>query len=211
VDAGLLGARLSNIGFDCAIVGDDLLQAKVPPTRVRQIYFEDSRSLLKDFNTGKETAVQKDQRVLIVVGTIVKTSFEENSKLSKRTMKTMDESQTVSEELFADIYPPSEVYGFRIRSSGFDFSCLGEQMSPIAAENMVKLIDQLRNWFTAAKFVDAFRIVSPLLNSIWPPDEIRQSSQISRGPLGGVRKQSVRVLDNTIQFTKFSRLQRHFL
>ena len=36
-DAEILASRLSQLGFDCAIVGDDLLQAKTLPTRVRSM------------------------------------------------------------------------------------------------------------------------------------------------------------------------------
>src|SRR5262249_48242415 len=38
-DAELLAARLTEIGLDCAIVGDDLLTPEMPPTRIRSIEF----------------------------------------------------------------------------------------------------------------------------------------------------------------------------
>jgi hypothetical protein len=210
-DTGLLGSRLSEVGFDCAIVGDDLLQAKVAPTRVRTIQFESDSILLEDFNTSNVTPVKYDEHVLLVIGSLVKTSTEVTGKVSKRAVKTMEETLAISDEAIVDIYPVSDVYGFRIRSSGFDFSCLGERMQPFATANMAALISDLRSRFTSGVFIDSFPAASPLLISVWPVDEIKQASSVSRGPFGGVRKQNLTVLDNTSQFTKFSRLQRHFI
>jgi hypothetical protein len=210
-DAGLLGSRLSEAGFDCAIVGDDLLQPKVPPTRARTIRFDTDSILLEDFNTSNVTPVKYDERVLVVTGSLVKTSTEVTGKVSKRTVKTMDETLAISDEAVVDIYPVSDVYGFRIRSSGFDFSCLGERMQRFATVNMAALIGDLRSRFTSGVFIDSFPTASPLFGPVWPVEEIKQASSVSRGPLGGIRKQNLTILDNTGQFTKFSRLQRHFI
>jgi hypothetical protein len=210
-DAALLGSRLSEAGFDCAILGDDLLQPKVPPTRVRAIRFETDSILLEDFNTSNVTTVRYDERVLLVTGSLVKTSTEVTGKVSKRTVKTMEETLATSDEAVVDIYPVSDVYGFRIRSSGFDYSCLGERMQRFATVNMAELISELRARLGSAVFIDSFPTASPLIGPVWPVDEIKQASSVMRGPLGGVRKQNLTVLDNTSQFTKFSRLQRHFI
>ena len=84
----------------------------------------------------------------------------------------------------------SDVYGFRIRSSGFDFSCLGERMQRFATVNMAELISEPRRDLKSAVFIDSFRAASPLIGAIWPVDEIKQASSVTRGPLGGVRKQN---------------------
>jgi len=210
-DAGLLASRLSEIGFDCAIVGDDLLLPKVPPTRVRAVYFSDDGILLEDFNTGDRGTLDLTEKVLIVVGALVKTSTEVSGKMSKRAIKKPSESLAFADEVVVDLYPRSDVYGFRIRAAGFDFSCLGERMRPLGTENMNELVSLLRSRIPSLVFVDAFSSAVPLISSIWPVDEIKRSSQVSRGAFGGVRKQSLTVLDNTTQFTKFSRLQRHFI
>jgi hypothetical protein len=126
-------------------------------------------------------------------------------------LRTTDEALTSFDEPILDIYPPNDVYGLRIRSSGFDFSCLGEQMKSIAGSNMAGLIDLLRKRFASAIFNETYRSVSPLFLSVWPMDQIKRSSEFTRGPLGGIRKHSVTVLDNDRQFTKFSRLQRYFI
>ena len=210
-DADLLAARLSQIGFECALVGDDLLQPQVLPTRIRSMNLKNETIDLEDFNSSKVTSVQSEEPVLLVAGSLVKTATETSGKISKRNFKTNDEALSVSDEPVLDIYPANDVYGFRIRSSGFDFSCLGERMKPFAGENMTCLVSELRTRFKSARFVDAFNTVAPFIGPVWAVDEIRQSSDVTRGPLGGVHKRSVTVLDNTSQFTKFSRLMRHLL
>ena len=210
-DAGLLASRLSTIGFDCAIVGDDLLLPKVQPTRVRSVQFLDDALLLEDFNAGDFGKVDLTEKVLIVAGALVKTSMEVSAKVSKRAVKKPRETLAVADEPVIDLYPRSDVYGFRIRSAGFDFSCLGGRMQTLAAANMAELVSELRTRIPSVVYVDVFRDAASLISSVWPEEEIKQSSQVSRGPLGGVRKQSLTILDNTSQFTKFSRLQRHFI
>lgn len=210
-DAELLALRLSQFGFDCAIVGDDLLQARTLPTRVRSVVFEDDAVLLQDFNNGKFSSVNQDEQVLIVTGALVKTSTEIEGKVKKGTVTAATETMSSTDETVIDIYPKNDVYGFRIRTSGFDFSCLGDQKQPLAAVNMAALIDRLSEQFADAVFIDSFQTATPFLNSVWPVDETRRSGSVSRSAFGGVRKESTTVIDNTIQFTKFSRLQRHFI
>jgi len=210
-DAGLLASRLSESGFDCAIVGDDLLLPRISPTRIRSVQFSDDEILLEDFNTGEFGKLDLSERVLLVVGALVKTSTEVSGKPGRKAMKKVHEALTFADELVVDIYPRSDVYGFRIRSAGFDFSCLGDRMQPLAAGNVNELVSLLRSRIPSVVFVDAFRAAVPLISSVWPIDEIKQSSQVSRSVFSGVRKKSLTILDNSSQFTKFSRLQRHFI
>jgi len=210
-DAGLLASRLSECRFDCAIVGDDLLLPRIPPTRIRSAQFSDDGIILEDFNTGEFGRLDLSDSVLIVVGALVKTSTEVSGKLGRKAIKKADESLAFADESVIDLYPRSDVYGFRIRSAGFDFSCLGDRMRPLATENVNELVSVLRSRIPSVVFVDAFRVAVPLISSVWPIDEIKQSSQISRSTFGGVRKKTLTILDNTSQFSKFSRLQRHFI
>ena len=201
---------MSEIGFGCAIVGDDLLQAQTPPTRVRSIIFEDNAVLLENFNKGQYARIDMGDRVLLVTGVLIKTSNELSGKLKKGSLTRSTETLASTDELVLDLYPPNDVYGYRLRTSGFDFSCLGNKMRPLAGANMKTLIDELRSRFADQVFVDSFTDAMPQLRSVWPVRQTRQSSSVSRGTLGGVYKESVSETDNTLQFTKFSRLQRHF-
>jgi hypothetical protein len=208
-DAELLASRLAEIGFGCAVVGDDLLQARTPPTRLRSILFESDGVFLEDFNSGKFVRADREEQMLIVAGSLVRTSTETSGKIKKRVLSDAKETTSSKDEMVIDLYPKSDVYGFRVRAAGFDFSCLGDRMGPLAAANMMELIEKIRSEFQNTVFIDS-TAVTDQLDSIWPPTETRQSGGVSRSIFGGIRKESTMMADNTLQFTKFSRLQRHF-
>lgn len=210
-EARLLASRLSEGGFNCAVVGDDLLQSSTPPTRLRAISFDQEKAVFVDFNTLKQFDIDLGERVLIVIGSIIRRSTELSGKLKKRALTTPNEVHSISDETVIDLYPESDVFGFRLRASGFDFSGLGDRMKQFASANVAQMLDQLRVQFRSAVFIDGFRAASPFIADIWPPGEIQQASEVSRGTLGGVQKRSLTVSDNTKQFTKYSRLQRHFI
>jgi len=209
-DAELLASRLAEIGFGCAIVGDDLLQARTPPTRLRSILFESDGVFFEDFNSGKFVRADREEQLLIVAGSLVKTSTETSGKIKKRALSDAKETMSSKDESVIDIYPKNDVYGFRIRATGFDFSCLGERMGSLAAANMLELIEKIRSECNDAILIDSAPSAAQL-DAIWPPAETRESGGVSRSIFGGLRKESTTMIDNTIQFTKFSRLQRHFV
>lgn len=210
-DAQHLATRLAETGFACAIIGDDLLAPQVPPTRIRAIEFTADGLLLEDFNTSRKIAVTDDDRVFIVRGSLVKMRIVEFGKRKKKTVTTTDSSETVSDEPVLDIYPAADVFGFRIRASGFDFSCLRERMEKLAAANMTALAEKLRTRLPSSVFTDAYETAASLVEQIWPAVQRNESSRVSRGTFGQVRTRNITVSDNTIQFTKFSRLQRHLI
>lgn len=210
-DAELLASRLTEIGLECAITGDDLLTPQLPPTRIRSIEFFEEGIVVEDFNTANKIAVGAGERVLFVAGSIFKVRSETTGKRRKKTTKITEASESLSDEAVLDIYPPSDVLGFRIRSSGFDFSCLGEQMRKIASENMHVLIEKFNGIFPNCVSIDEYRAAYPLLDSVWPVDHKNESSEVTRGAFGGVRIERTTISDNTMQFTRFSRLQRHFI
>jgi hypothetical protein len=208
-DAEMLASRLTDIGFGCAIVGDDLLQARTPPTRVRSIIFESDGVFLEDFNSGTFVRVDRDEKLIVIAGSLVRTSTETSGKIKKRALSNDTETTSSKDETVIDLYPKNDVYGFRIRETGFDFSCLGDRMGSLAAANMSELIGKLRGEIQETVFVDS-RSAAAHLDLVWPPAETSGSSGLSRSIFGGLRKESTTTIDNTMQLTKFSRLQRHF-
>jgi len=210
-EAHIVASRLTEIGFPCAITGDDLLLPRRPPSRLRAIEFNDGRAVFLDFNTGSRFEFAETDRMLLVSGMLSKTRSETTAKRSKRSMKVTDAAESVNDEAVLDIYPPSDVFGFRVRPSGFDFSCLGDRMRKTGAENIPILAQAIVDHFPNAKLVDAYRSLRSLLDNIWPVGESDRSSSVSRASFGGVRVHRVSIADNTEQFNRFSRLQRHLI
>lgn len=210
-EAHIVASRLTEIGFPCAITGDDLLIPRTPPSRVRGIEFTDTGAVFLDFNTSSRFEFPGTDQMLLVSGVISKTKSETTAKRSKRSMKVTDAVESVNDEPVIDIYPPSDVFGFRVRPSGFDFSCLGDRMQRTGVENIHILTETLLTRFSNAKFVDTYRPLRSALDEIWPVAEGDRSSSVSRASFGGVRVHRVSIADNTEQFNRFSRLQRHLI
>jgi hypothetical protein len=210
-EAQIAASRLTEIGFPCAIAGDDLLMPKMPPSRLRGIEFGEVGAAFMDFNTASRFEFAETDHLLLVTGVICKTRSETTAKRSKRSLKVTDTAESLSDEPVLDIYPPSDVFGFRIRPSGFDFSCLGGQMRGTGVENMQILTEALLKSFSASKLVDTYRSLRSALDEIWPVGESDRSSSLSRASFGGVRVHRISVVDNTEQLSRFSRLQRHLI
>jgi hypothetical protein len=126
-------------------------------------------------------------------------------------LKATESSESSSDEVVLDIYPPSDVFGFRVRASGFDFSCLGETMGRFARENMQALATKLNEFFSGSVRIETYQKAYTLLDPVWPVDHRNESSKVSQSPFSGIRLEKVTISDNTKQFTRFSRLQRHFV
>jgi hypothetical protein len=210
-EAHIVASRLTEIGFPCAITGDDLLTPRTPPSRLRGIEFGETVATLLDFNTSSRFEFAGTDQLLLVTGVIRKTRSETTAKRSKRSMKVTDTAESLNDETVLDIYPPSDVFGFRVRPSGFDFSCLGDRMQRTGAENMQILTEEILNRFLAAKLIDTYRSLQLVLDDIWPVGESDRSSSVSRASFGSVRVHRVSITDNATQFNRFSRLQRHLL
>jgi hypothetical protein len=210
-EADILASRLADIDLAVAITGDDLLTPQVPPTRIRAIEFTEDAVAFEDFNTGNKNQILKDESLLLVTGSIFKTHSETEGKRSRRTTKGISRAEASFDEPVLDIYPASDVFGFRLRTSGFDFSCLGDRMQKLGADNLANLIDKLLDFFSSPKYVDQYQANHTLLDAVWPVELRNESSTVSRGTFGGSRIKRVTLSDNTAQFTRFSRLQRHFL
>ena len=208
-EAQVVATRLTEVGFPCAIVGDDLLIPRTPPSRLRGIEFTEARAELLDFNTQSRFRFYRTDELLLVSGVICRARSETTAKRSKRSMKVTDAAKSLNDEPVLDIYPPSDVFGFRVRVAGFDFSCLGDQMQRTGVENIQILMKTLPGHFPGAKIVNTYGSLRSELDQIWPVAENDRSSTVSRASFGGVRVHRVSIADNTEQFNRFSRLQRH--
>ncbi|MFN2501424.1 MAG: hypothetical protein ABR530_05375 [Pyrinomonadaceae bacterium] len=208
--AEFLHAQLESLGVRCHIVDDAELAAERPPTRLAGIEVGSETLSLKHFNTDTVTTVGLGDVALIIEGVITTSRVESEEKRGGRS-RAVDEIETVSEQPLLDVYTHASREGFRIMSSGFDFSCLGEQKGFLGAENLKTLAQELIRISPAARLVPDYQRVRKLLGNVWEPERQTQSSGMQRAGLGKVALTRVSVVDNMKQFTKFSRLQRHLI
>ncbi|HEX6280374.1 MAG TPA: hypothetical protein VFZ49_10235, partial [Pyrinomonadaceae bacterium] len=109
-----------------------------------------------------------------------------------------------------DLYAGDDPGGFRILPHGFDFSCLGDDKSLLALENMKILKERLRDVFRNAIFDDTYSIKLAILDQVWP----RTVTNISKGMqrVGMSVERSVgESVSNEEQFTRYSRMRRELI
>lgn len=206
-----LSRRLSELGIECRSIADAKLAAAVPPTRLRDISFYDEALVLQLFNTGDTVRVDRDDIALIVVGVVLESRREAMEKRKRGSMKTLSESETSSDSFFIDIYSRNDSSGWRIPSSGFDFSSVGNEKSLLAGENLRKLIRKLADFAPQAKLVDDYADVRAMLEYCWPSESKREAFGFQRSGFARKDLSSVATTNNQVQVNKYSRLQWHLL
>ncbi|HEX5706855.1 MAG TPA: hypothetical protein VFX96_06150, partial [Pyrinomonadaceae bacterium] len=106
-----------------------------------------------------------------------------------------------------EIYARGESGGWRVGADGFDYSCLGEMKGLLARENFVRLAEALRGRASAATYDDEYARVRHLLAHAWPLSEHTESGGLRRARPGKFNTESVTVLSNDAQFTRYARLR----
>jgi hypothetical protein len=114
------------------------------------------------------------------------------------------------DEMAIDIYLGDDVLGYRITAAGFDFSGIGAEKSMVGMQNMKTLAKLFREFAPDVRWVD-YLPNAALLDSVWELEERVASNGMKRAGFAKVERQRTATANNLRQFTKFSRLQRHFL
>ncbi len=211
-EADILLAGLEQFGLKCTSIKDDNLAADKPPVRLSGIEISHERLELKHFNTAKLTETAVADLVLIVPGSINESKIDSVEKRGRRNKTEMvDESATTADEAILDLYLRHDPIGFRVRLSGFDFSCLGEGKGLLAGENMRRLIDVLKELAPNAQFVNNYAAARQALGLVWEVESRKDSKGVLRAGFGKAEFGTVASTSNLNQFTKYSRLQWHLL
>lgn len=207
--AEALDEMLSDHGFTTNLIEDAEMRPADNPRRIRGIEFGGGELTFTDFNTLEKITTKSSDIELIVSGKFLTTRVESTEKLSrKKEAKVIDRAELSTDTLLLDIYLRGDANGFRIVSTGFDFSCLGESKVMFAAENMSALTQKVRSIAGSAKFVGEYDECRNVLNAVWPVATRRDSKGMRRSILKGSSVESVATSDNLEQFTRFSRLNR---
>ena len=206
-EAEIIRNKLREINIETLIIGDAELAADKPPRRLRGIEFFDDQIVLRLFNTDEIIASGAAEIALIVTGAIFNRRTESMEKRKKGKQKILDATEISSDELLIDIYAANDNRGFRIAATGFDFSSLGDK-NILAAENIKKLTEKLREFAPAAKFVDDYAQIRHLLGAVWEVEHRQNSLGLKRHSFGKFDFSRVESSSNLAQFTKYSRLQK---
>lgn len=211
-EADVIKKQLSESGIETIVVSDNDLAAEKPPQRLRRIEFFEEKLGLILFNQNEIINLAKDELALIVTGTIFQKRLEAIEKRGKKgENKILQAVETASDEILFDLYSRQNPGGFRIFGKGFDFSCLENEKKILAVENMKKLIQKLREVASDVKIIDDYLQVRENLGNVWEIEHKTDSLGLTRERFGKFNLGNVTTVNNTIQFTKYSRLQKHLI
>lgn len=210
-EAEIIGERLKEFDFETSIVSDEKLSANKMPRRLRGLEFWDGKLILVLFNVDEIIEIAPEDLVLIVSGAIFERKTESIATRKKGEIKTLDSTETASDEMLFDIYMRNDAEGFRIFAKGFDFSCLETEKTISATDNLKKLLEKVKNFAPNAKTVENYQQTRESLGNIWEAEEMRDSKGLKRQKFGSFNLENITVISNWTQFNKFSRLQWHIL
>lgn len=211
--AAAVAVHLARFGFRSKLVADDELALRTPPQRIRALEFLDEGLRLYDFNTTSTHEAGLEDIRLVVTGRhdISMATTSEVQKRRKNASEKPEELKEQRHEKMIDIYVSGNDRGFRIRTSGFDFSCLGEAKAMLASENIDLLAERLASLRTGIIFDKQYNHLRHLLDAVWEPEFRREAQGLVRSGLGRLSRQATDVIDNLNQFTKYSRMRNHLL
>jgi hypothetical protein len=99
--------------------------------------------------------------------------------------------------------------GASVRNS-FDFSCLGDRKTLLGGENLNTLKEVIISRAHSVRVDDSYNAVRTLLDFAWPSEQETQSQGWRRERPGKYSLGAATVNSNETQFSRYSRLQRHF-
>lgn len=211
-EASIIATKLRSAGIGCTIVADEDLALERPSTRISEIKIEDETLAFTDFNTHVAQTSSLSELTLIVTGSLStsKTDLLEKRKRGGKK-KVLDESSLSTDAAVIDLYLRNDPTGYRIQTTGFDFSVLGDDMGLIASENMRLLVIALKEAIPTAKVVADYDSIRHLLDNVWPPESRKDPQGLVRSGFGKKEFGMSESVNNAEQFTRYSRMQWHLL
>jgi len=211
-EAEIIRERLRESGVESIVLSDESLAVEKPQRRLRGLEFSDDKINLILFNQNEKAEIALGDLCLIVKGAIFERKVESTEKRSKKgDSKILQSTETASDEFLIDVYSRKDASGYRIFAKGFDFSCLGAEKEILANENLRKLAQRLFEIAPGAKLVEDYLKVRESLGNVWEVEERTDSQGLKSGSFGRYNVGNITTVNNSAQFTKYSRLQWHLL
>jgi hypothetical protein len=198
----------SRVNISTAIVSDEEFHSTLPSRRISKIVIAGADLVLTDFNRNENIGRRIEDLSAVVLGLLrsFRTTTFEKRGIGKRSTVT-DETSDGRDALILDLHFRSGAVPFTVHSTGFDFSMLGAERSMIVSENFDRLFFRLCELAPRALVVKDHDRLRNHLRGPWP--ETVRTDGLGRVQTGFAQRRYGRSssLDNTLQFTKFSRLQ----
>ena len=211
-EAELVLNRLRDVGLQTMVLSDDELGASdTSVKRIKSMTVDDEYATLQQAGSREQIEVRWRDVVLIVTGRLFTKRVEIQERKSRRSENEIVQSSEFSnDEAVIDFYTSTHPQTWRINANGFDFSCLGNQKTLIANENISRLQQFIAANAPQARVDDSYKRLRQTLELVWVSQQESQSSGWRRERPGKLSVGLSTINSNEIQFTRYSRLQRYF-
>lgn len=211
-EAELVKNKLSEQGLRVFVLSDAEMAVGTSTRRLRGLEFVDGGVVFQLFG-GEELAASWADINLLVSGNLFERKVASSEKYSKKSdaKQVTDTSETSMDEPVLDIYSRADTIGFRVFTKGFDFSCLGAQKGLLAVDNIKKLAQVILEKAPRAKLDSNYLRSRAQLNRVWANEQRLASTNMQRQGMGKFQLDKGTIMDNNLQFTKYSRMQWHVL
>jgi len=211
-EAELVFERLRDAGLQTITLSDDELGgSEMSVRRIKSMAVDDDLVVLQQAGTRGQTEIRWRDVVLIVTGRLfVKRVEIEERKTRRAENEIVRTSEFASDEAVIDFYTTTHPQTLRITANGFDFSCLGNQKTLIANENIQRLQQMIAANAPHARVDDSYKRLRHTLDLVWGSQQETQASGWRRERPGKLHVGLATINSNEAQFTRYSRLRRYF-
>ena len=211
-EANLVSERMSELGIKARTLSDNQLGVSDDyVVRIRSVEFHETSVAFRLHGPGNDKNIAYGNLLLIVLGRLVtqKTEVKElKSRLSENEI--VDASQFFADEPVVDIYSSCDSETLRITANNFDFSCLQDQKTLVAAQNLSTLVRVIASKAPRTEIDDSYSSLRQTLEPIWGTEKETESRGWRRDAPGRITIGATTTHSNESQFTRYSRL-RYFL
>lgn len=211
-DASHVQHGLSHFGIQTIVIPDDEIETKDNSWRVRALQLDDDALIVFQTPETSPERIAWGDLALIVVGRIRSKRTEIQEHRGRRETRIVDASDFFDDETVVDFFIRTKSIRYRITARTFDFSCLGQQKSLRAEDNVPTLTNLLQERAGNGCVIDdAYNSVRKLLDLVWPTEQQTEYGGRVRGLRGKFTVGSSAISSNDGQFIKYGRLRYHFV
>jgi len=208
-EAALVQGRLEVVRIQTRVVSDRELGLEDQlPLRARAALFDPEALTLYQLAGDEGVNIPWAELSLLVSGRLLVKQVEVKEQMGGRAnAQILDARELFNDEAVLDLYCGAQVRSCRIFASSFDFSCLGQQKSLLAAENFTLLLAVIREHAADAEYDDSYNSLRSTLSPVWPAEQQIESRGWRRERAGKYCVGAVIESSNEAQFSRYSRLR----
>jgi hypothetical protein len=208
-EANLVTQRMCDLGIEARTLSDvELGVSEGCVVRIRSLKFDETGLLLPSSSVGNDKEIAYANLVLLVQGRLViKTTEVRERKSRSSENEILDASEFIVDHPVVDIYSSTDSETWRIAANNFDFSCLLDQKTLIAGENIFKLVKLIKTKASQVEIDDHYNGLRQTLESVWGLEKETKSRGWRRDAPGRLTIEAATMHNNETQFTRYSRLR----